>query len=209
MEILLNFIIRNVWKRGENYEALKVLNRDKTSQSDGLIPLEPYPNWLEGILQVLLFFFGICLVFSVFIEYGEKGLSQLFFWFLGGFGSICFVILVMLFNTDSRYVLDMKAKQVNYVFTFFTWRWVTPVTVFSNVLSIQLDAERVDNKALGDWQYRLTLVKKTSERVFLTRPVFNSWVLRDIGEMIAQAIQCPYRDGKQNENPLFMGMFFQ
>ena len=119
------------------------------------------------------------------------------------------VILVMLFNIDSRYVLDMKAKQVNYVFTFFTWRWVTPVTVFSNVLSIQLDADRVDNKALGDWQYRLTLVKKSSERVFLTRPVFNSLVLRDIGEMIAQAIQCPFRDGKQNENPLFMGMFFQ
>lgn len=206
MKSLLKFLIGNAWKFGETYDRLQAFNQAKAAQGDGLIPLEPYPNWLEGVLQALLVLVGFCLVLAVGIEYSDKGFSRMLFWFLLGFGVPCAILLLMLFNTDSRYVLDMKGKRVIYVFTFFTWRSVTPVTTFTNVKSIELDAKEVGRTAAGNWQYCLCLVKKTFERIPLTRSVYFPDALPAIGQLIAQAIQCPFKEGERQEKLRIMGL---
>jgi hypothetical protein len=206
MEFLLKQLIRTALKYGENYDRLQAFARASEAKGADRIPLEPYPNWLEGVFQAFFFVFGVIFVIAGWVVFSDTGFSLTFLYVLLGLGGPCALLLLMLFNTDSRYVLDMKNKRVLYVFTFFVKVSETVVTTFSNTKSIELDAQEVGRTVAGNWVFSLSLVTKTFERISLTRQVYCADELPRIGQLIADTIKCPFKEGEKIEKMRIMGL---
>lgn len=100
----------------------------------------------------------------------------------------------------------MKNRRIIYRFTFFVKVIESVLVSFSNIVSIELDANEVGRTAAGSWMHYLVVVKKDLTRVPISRSGYSQSGLPESGQLIAKAIKCPYRTGNRIEKLRIMGL---
>lgn len=205
MEFLLSFLLGKAYRSVDSYSRLKALSDTKSQQSSEIIPLDPLSNPLDAMLQ---FCFAIAIVtfFSTLYLGYSDGASALHVYFAIGSACASAFLLWLLFHSDSRYFLDMKNRRIIYRFTFFVKVIESVLVSFSNIVSIELDANEVGRTAAGSWMHYLVVVKKDLTRVPISRSGYSQSGLPESGQLIAKAIKCPYRTGNRIEKLRIMGL---
>lgn len=196
----------NAMKYGQQYDRLKTYDKAKAAGSMPLIPLDAFWGPAEVIWITLLVILSLCLIVGSVIVYDDHGISSTLIYTILGFGIPTALVLFALFNTDSRYFLDVKNKRIIFRFSFFIKLYESVLMSFANILSIELDANEVGKTAAGSWQYYIVAVKKDFTRVAISNTSYSSEGLPEIGKLIAKVIGCPYKEGKTFEKLRIMGM---
>jgi hypothetical protein len=205
MEYLLEFLLGKAYRSVDSYSRLKALATTKDQQGSGLVPLDPLSNPLDVLLQ-FAFALAIVVFFSTLYLGYTDGMGATHAYFaIGSFFASAF-FLWLLFHIDSRYYLDMKTRRVIYRFSFFVKISESVLASFSNIVSVELDAHEVGKTAAGSWNYHLVIVKKDLSRVPITRSGYSASGLPETGQLIANAIKCPYREGQRIEKMRIMGL---
>lgn len=200
MEFLLEFILGKAYRSVDGYSRLKALSDTRSQKSLEIIPLDPLSNPLDGLLQ---FFFAIAIVtfFATLILGYYDGFTYVHAYVVIGSVIASAFFLWLLFHCDSRYFLDMKNRRIIYRFKFFVQLVEKVLVSFLNIASVELDAKEV-----GRWVYYLVIVKKDLSRVPLSRSGYSQSGLPEAGQLIADAIKCPYRTGNRIEKFRIMGL---
>ncbi len=205
MEFLLEFLLGKAYRSVDSYSRLKALAAPKNQQSSAEIPLDPLSNPLDVMLQ-FGFAFAIVIFFStLYLGYSDGMSSTHVYFAIGSFFASAF-LLWLLFHSDSRYFLDMKNRRIIYRFSFFVKVSESVLASFSNIASIELDAKEVGKTVAGSWHYCLVVVKKDLTRVPISRSGYSQSGLPESGQLIANAIKCPYRSGNKIEKMRIMGL---
>jgi len=205
MEFLLEFIMGKAFRSVDGYARLKALSDTRSQKGLEIIPLEPLSNPLDGLLQ---FFFAIAIVTFLatpILGYYD-GFTYVHAYIAIGSGLASAFFLWLLFHCDSRYFLDIKNRRIIYRFKFFVQLVEKVLVSFSNIASVELDAKEVGRTAAGSWVYYLVIVKKDLSRVPVSRSGYSQSGLPEAGQLIANAIKCPYRTGNRIEKLRIMGL---
>lgn len=205
MEFLFEFIFGKAIKAGEGQARLKALADTKNQKHSSLIPLEPLGNLLDGFFQVSLAIGLVTFASALYLAWTD-GMSSTHVYFAVGSLIIAFFSLWLLLKTDSRYFLDLPGRKIVYRFSFFVKLYESTLASFTNVASIELDAREVGKTVAGSWHYYLVVVKKDLSRHPISRACYSDSGLPEMGQLIADAIKCPFRTGKRIEKMRIMGM---
>lgn len=205
MDLLFKLLFRNPWKLENQLERLKEHSNGKPPHDVKLIPLDAVWGILQVILAALLFVAGFCLLCGTWIVISDEGLSMNLFYVTAGFGIPTVIFLFMFCNTDSRYVLDLENQRLIFVFTFFIKIYQRSVATFSEIVSVELDAEEGGSRS-EQWRYYLVIVKKNDKRIRITPDKDSSETLPEVAKLIANIVGCSHKDGIAFEKQRIMGM---
>lgn len=204
MDFLIELIFRNPWKLGNQSNRLKAYSKSPLPQETQLIPLDATWGFLEIILVALLFITGFPLLCGTWIVFSDYGFCKDLLYIVGGFGIPTLLFFLMLCNTDSRYVLDLKNQQVIFVFTFFFKIYQRVISPFSEISSVELDAQEEGSRGTV-WRYYIVIVRNDKKRIRITPDLTSAENFKEDVPLIAGAINCSFKSGIAYEKPRIMG----
>ncbi|PKL46071.1 MAG: hypothetical protein CVV42_17850 [Candidatus Riflebacteria bacterium HGW-Riflebacteria-2] len=205
MEFLLTFIIGKAYCSFEDYLRLKDLANARRRLKSDTIPLDTVACPLDTMLLILLSIAILTFLFNFILGcYDGFDSTHIYFAISSAIASTLFLWLLL--HCDSRYFLDMKSQRIVYRVTFFMKLSESVLASFSNIVSIELDSKEVGNNAAGSWRYYLVAVKKDLTRVTISRSSYSTSGLPETGQLIADAVKCPFRAGNRIEKLRIMGL---
>ncbi len=204
MDFLIELIFRNPWKLGNQSNRLRAYFKSPSPQETQLIPLDATWGFLEIVLVALLFITGFPLLCGTWIVFSDYGFCMDLAKIVGGFGIPTLLFFLMLCNTDSRYVLDLRNQQVIFVFTFFIKIYQRAISPFSEISSVELDAQEEGSRGTV-WRYYIVIVRRDKKRIRITPDLTSAERLKEDGPLIARAINCSFKSGIAYEKPRIMG----
>ncbi|HAE39236.1 MAG TPA: hypothetical protein DCG57_11445 [Candidatus Riflebacteria bacterium] len=202
---VLVFILGKVYLSFEDYLRSKNLSNARSRQKSDTIPLDAVACPLDTMLLILSAV-AILTFFLNFVFGYDDGFDSTHIYFAISSAIASALFIWLLLHCDSRYFLDMKNQKIVYRLTFFAKSSESVIASFSNTLSIELDSREVGENAAESWVYYLVVVKKDLTRVSISRSSYSKSGLPETGQLIADAVKCPFRDGNRIEKLRIMGL---
>lgn len=205
MEIILIFIFGKAYRSFEDCLRFKSLSDIKNRKDSDIIPLDTVACPLDSMLLIFLAIAILTFLLNVLFGYYD-GFDSSHIYCVVGSAIASVLFLWLLLHCDSRYVLDLKCRRFVYRLTFFGKLCDSVLASFSNVVSIELDSREVGLTASGSWVHYLVVVKNDLTRVTISRSTYSKNDLVETGQLIADAVKCPFHDGNCIKKLRIMGL---